>query len=141
MENGILVERKVSQSNDGDGGKGGKNGASPAGKKGAAARRRKWHAHNIAEYFFFNDSGQLAISEDTIRQTYSAYTTILSNAHKQLRINYEDLVAAAYGSHNPDAPMPLCVPAMKTYPLQHYLEDEMCERLGLKNEVFQSGSF
>ena len=65
----------------------------------------------------------------------------MSNAHKQLRKNYEDLVAAAYGSHNPDAPLPLCVEAMKTNPLQHYLEAEMVERLGFENETFVSGSF
>lgn len=51
------------------------------------------------------------------------------------------MVAAAFGSHNPDAPMPLCVEAMKTFPMQHYLEEELVKRLGFENEVFQSGSF
>ena len=121
MENGILVEKKLNmdkdstQASDQASAAGSSKNASPAGKKAAA--RRRWHPHNIAEYMFFNDSGQLEVSEDTIRQTYSAYTTILSNAHKQLRKNYEDMVASAFGSHNPDSPMPLCVEAMKTFPM------------------------
>ena len=105
------------------------------------AQQRKWQAHNIAEYLFFNDAGKLDISEDSIRQTYSAYTTILSNAHKMLRLNYEELVAAAFGSHNPDAPLPLCVPPMKTNPMQHYLEQDLIQRLGFDDDVFISGSF
>jgi len=32
--------------------------------------------------------------------------------------------------------MPLCVEPMKTFPMQHYLEAEMVERLGFENEVF-----
>ena len=89
-----------------------------------AKKRKRWQAHNIAEYFFFNESGQLEISEDTIRQTYSAYTTILSNAHKQLRQNYEELAKASFGQ-NPSAAMPLTMPEMTTQPMQHYLEPEM----------------
>ena len=150
MENGILVEKKLNMeqpqtTDDSSAAASGNNSSSknssPAGKRKKGGMRRQWHPHNIAEYFFFNDNGQLEVSEDTIRQTYSAYTTILSNAHKQLRKNYEDMVASAFGSHNPDAPMPLCVEPMKTFPLQHYLDEEMVNRLGFQNEVFQSGSF
>lgn len=32
--------------------------------------------------------------------------------------------------------MPLQVEDMKTYPMQHYLEDELVERLGFADEVF-----
>ena len=58
-----------------------------------------------------------------------------------LRLNYEELVAAAFGSHNPDAPLPLCVPPMKTNPMQHYLEQDLIQRLGFDDDVFISGSF
>lgn len=71
MENGILVEKKINmdkeaatQASEPSQGPASKN-SSPAGKRAAAKRR--WQPHNIAEYFFFNDNGQLEISEDTIR--------------------------------------------------------------------------
>jgi len=141
MENGILVEKKAKQEieaeKEGDAASGKK--ASPS--KSSRVRKNKWIPHNIAEYFFFNDNGQLEISEESIRNTYSAYTTILSNAHKQLRTNYEELAAAAFGSHNPDAPLPLCMPEMKTNPMQHYLDEDILQRLGFENEVFESGRF
>jgi len=54
MENGILVEKKLklntetTQASD----------ASASSNNGIPAiKRRKWQAHNIAEYFFFNDNG------------------------------------------------------------------------------------
>lgn len=49
-------------------------------------------------------------------------------------------MATAYGSHNPDAPMPLCMEPMKTHPLQHYLEEDMIQRFGFEDD-FTSGSF
>ena len=58
-----------------------------------------------------------------------------------LRRNYEELASAAYGSHNADAPLPLTMPVMKTNPMQHYLEDEMVQRLGFDEDIFVSGSF
>lgn len=76
MENGILVEKKLnmdkdstqaSSSDQASSASASKNASSPAGKKQAAAARRKWHPHNIAEYLFFNDTGQLEVSEDSIR--------------------------------------------------------------------------
>ena len=33
------------------------------------------------------------------------------------------------------------MPAMKTNPMQHYLEDEMVQRLGFDEDIFVSGSF
>ena len=32
--------------------------------------------------------------------------------------------------------MPLTVEPMKTFPMQHYLEDDLVSRLGFENEVF-----
>ena len=92
MENGILVERKLNmeaQATEMTGGAAA--GETPSPGKGRLAARSRWQPHNIAEYLFFNDRGQLEISEDSIRQTYAAYSTILSNAHRQLRENYEGL--------------------------------------------------
>lgn len=134
MENGILVEKKLvvkEESKDADGNSTGSK--SPSKKKAAAqalARRQKWYAHNIAEYLFFNDNGQLEISEESIRQTYSAYTTILSNAHKSMRQHYEEIMKIAFGSNTDNIPLPLTMPVMVTFPLQHYLEQEMIDRLG-----------
>ena len=51
------------------------------------------------------------------------------------------MMVSAFGIDNTDAPMPLTVEPMKTFPLQHYLDEEMVNRLGFQNEVFQSGSF
>jgi len=51
------------------------------------------------------------------------------------------LAAAAFGSHNADAPLPLCIPEMKTNPMQSYLNQDVIDRLGFENEVFESGSF
>ena len=71
MENGILVEKKLNMNKDteasSDAASSASKNNSPNGKKQAAAARRKWHPHNIAEYLFFNDQGQLEISEDSIR--------------------------------------------------------------------------
>ena len=37
--------------------------------------------------------------------------------------------------------MPLVYPPLKTFPMHHYLEEDLIERLGIKDEVFTSGSF
>ena len=37
--------------------------------------------------------------------------------------------------------MPLNVEEMRTYPMQHYLDAELVERLGFADEAFESGSF
>ena len=77
MENGILVEKKLNldhqntqTTDDSSAAASGTNSSSknssPAGKR-KKGMRRQWHPHNIAEYFFFNDNGQLEVSEDTIR--------------------------------------------------------------------------
>ena len=143
LENGILVEKKIVDQPE-EATAATEDGSATSGKSKSPSKlkraKRKWQPRNVAEYFFFDDNGQLDISEDSIRQTYSAYTTILSNAHKQLRINYEMLANAAFGT-NPDASMPLSVGPMTTKDMQEYLEKELIDRLGFENEVFASGSF
>lgn len=71
MENGILVERKyVDRERD--------FGTEKEEKKTA----KKWNAHNITEYLFFNEFGSLEISEEIVQQTFGAYTNVLIQAHK-----------------------------------------------------------
>jgi hypothetical protein len=54
MENGILVEKKLNLNTESTNA----SDASAASKKASPSKnRRKWQAHNIAEYFFFNDNG------------------------------------------------------------------------------------
>lgn len=48
---------------------------------------------------------------------------------------------AAYGANNQDAPLPLSATPMKTNQMHTYLDKELIERLGLENEIFESGSF
>ena len=50
----------------------------------------------MTEYLFFNEKGQPDLSEESIAQAYQSYTTLLSNAHKQLRQNYMKLAEASY---------------------------------------------
>ena len=87
MENGILVERKyVDRERD--------FGV----EKQERASTKKWNAHNITEYLFFNEFGSLEISEEIVTQTYGAYTSVLKLAHKQLRKNYMELAEYALGN-------------------------------------------
>ena len=51
------------------------------------------------------------------------------------------MVESAYGNANADCALPMTVDPMKTFPMQHYLDEELVNRLGFENEVFQSGSF
>ena len=84
IENGILVERKyVDKERD--------FGVEKEERKSA----KKWNAHNITEYLFFNEFGSLEISEDIIMQTFAAYTSVLIFAYKQLRKSYLDLAKHA----------------------------------------------
>ena len=82
MENGILVERKyIDRERD--------FGVEKDKEERKSAK--KWQAHNITEYLFFNEFGRLEISQESVMQTYQAYTNILKMAHNQLRKNYMDL--------------------------------------------------
>ena len=55
MENGILVERKyVDRERD--------FGVEKEKDKEERKSGKKWQAHNITEYFFFNEFGRLEIS-------------------------------------------------------------------------------
>ena len=72
VENGILVERKyVDRERD--------FGIENKEEKKTA---KKWSAHNITEYLFFNENGTLEISQDIVLQTFGAYTNVLKLAHK-----------------------------------------------------------
>ena len=72
VENGILVERKyVDKERD--------FGIESKEEKKTA---KKWNAHNITEYLFFNENGTLEISQDIVLQTFGAYTNVLKLAHK-----------------------------------------------------------
>ena len=86
MENGILVEKKMNLEAQSEQDNPTQASAAASSKNSSPdkkrAKRKAFIPHNVAEYFFFNDNGQLEISEDSIRQTYSAYTTLLANAHK-----------------------------------------------------------
>ena len=64
MENGILVEKKMKLNPDSTQAS---DSSATANHEIPAKKRRKWQAPNIAEYFFFNDNGQLEISEESIR--------------------------------------------------------------------------
>ena len=71
MENGILVERKyIDKERD--------FGVEKEERKSA----KKWNAHNVTEYLFFNEFGSLEISEEIVMKTFSAYTNILIFAHR-----------------------------------------------------------
>ena len=61
MENGILVERKyIDRERD--------FGVEKDKEERKSAK--KWQAHNITEYFFFNEFGRLEISQESVMQTY-----------------------------------------------------------------------
>ena len=121
VENGILVEYKDLGDDDEKG----------KGQKGDKSREKSkpmvFQPHNITEYLFFNERGQPDLSEESIAQAYQSYTTLLANAHKQLRQNYISLAEAAYANNESikqgiDPPIPLSVDPIKTNSLQSYLE-------------------
>ena len=72
MENGILVEKKLKRNANVENGTEQADttdtqnsaAASEEGKISSPfkTKKSKWHAHNIAEYFFFNEQGQLEVS-------------------------------------------------------------------------------
>ena len=39
-----------------------------------------------------------------------------------MRKQYEEIMKIAFGSNTDNIPLPLTMPEMKTFPLQHYLE-------------------
>ena len=46
------------------------------------------------------------------------------------------MIESAYGNANADCALPLTMEPMKTFPMQHYLDEELVNRLGFQNEVF-----
>ena len=113
MDNGILVERKVVDTDEQD------MPAAAASKSRSFPKKNTWTAHNVTEYLFFNNMGHLEITEESVAHTYQAYTTLLCNAHKQLRENYMMLAEQAFGgsaamNQGMPPPLPLKVDPMKT---------------------------
>ena len=70
LENGILVEKKIVDQPE-EGTAATEDGSATSGKSKSPSKfkraKRKWQPRNVAEYFFFDDNGQLDISEDSIR--------------------------------------------------------------------------
>ena len=55
----------------------------------------------------------------------------MKNAHKQLKKSYEDLAASAFSELTDAMPLPLKMPSMQANKLQHHLDDDFMERLGI----------
>ena len=121
-ENGILVERKFVKLEQDQG---------IENKEEERKSAKKWFAHNITEYMFFNEFGRLEISRDSILETYKVYTDILKSAHKQLKYNYEDMAQSAFHGSSQQEILPLKFQTIKSKSLASYLNKDMNERLDL----------
>ena len=95
-----------------------------------------WLPSNICEYFFFDDGGCLAISEDQVKELHGEFVRLMKSIYENMGRKYEDIVKAIITEQDIDGvDFPLIAKSFQVEPLAKLLTPEIAEKLNLEEEV------